>query len=113
MSRRSKACEFSTLAREVIKNRDGGCIFCQMKYHMPAEDDYGKHIFGIMHYIPRSAGGLGIEQNGAIGCQYHHSMLDNGKEGLRPEMLGLFSEYLKQHYPGWSEETLRYVKNLR
>ena len=111
MSKRSKACEFSKVARAAIKRRDGGCIFCQMGYHMPPEDNFEKSIFGIMHYIPRSAGGLGIEQNGAIGCQYHHSMLDNGKEGLRPEMLGLFSEYLKQHYPGWNEDALHYVKN--
>lgn len=110
MSRRSKACEFGKLTRIVIKNRDGGCIFCNMKYHMPADDRYDLQIFGIMHYIPRSAGGLGIEQNGAVGCQYHHSMLDNGKEGLRPEMLEIFRRYLKERYIGWNEKTLYYCK---
>lgn len=110
MSKRSKACEFSSTARIVIKGRDRGCIFCKMEYHMPEEENYDMQIFGIMHYIPRSAGGLGIEQNGAVGCQYHHNMLDNGKEGLRPEMLGLFREYLQNHYPGWTEDVLRYRK---
>lgn len=110
MSKRSKACEFSKSARDVIKNRDGGCIFCQMGYHMPNKENYDLKIFGIMHYIPRSSGGLGVEQNGAIGCQYHHSMLDNGKEGLRPEMLEMFKEYLKARYAGWDEKKLRYSK---
>lgn len=111
MSRRSKACEFSKLARMAIKNRDGGCIFCRMNYHMPDSPRYDQTIFGIMHYIPRSSGGLGIEQNGAVGCQYHHSMLDNGKEGLRPEMLGIFKRYLKSFYIGWCEEALYFKKN--
>lgn len=111
MSRRSKACEFSSTARTAIKERDRGCIFCQMGYHMPDVPQYGQQIFGIMHYIPRSAGGLGIVQNGAVGCEYHHSMLDNGKEGLRPEMLDIFMAYLQEKNPGWDEKALKYTKN--
>ena len=68
------------------------------------------YIFGVMHYIPRSQNGLGIAQNGAIGCQYHHNLLDNGNKGLREEMLEIFREYLKEHYPDWDEKKLTYSK---
>lgn len=64
----------------------------------------------IMHYIPRSKNGLGIAQNGAVGCQYHHNMLDNGNEGNREEMLAMFRKYLKAHYPNWDEKKLVYSK---
>jgi hypothetical protein len=65
-------------------------------------------MFDAMHYIPRSRGGLGIPQNGAIGCRYHHQMMDQGNEGRRPEMLALFRGYLMERYPDWDEESLIY-----
>lgn len=71
---------------------------------------YSRSILGIMHYIPRSKNGLGIEQNGAIGCQYHHEMLDNGASGRRQEMLVIFKNYLKAHYDNWNEDDLIYSK---
>ena len=64
----------------------------------------------ICHYIPRSQGGLGIEQNAAVGCIYHHNLMDNGNKGLRPEMMGIMKEYLKRIYPEWNEEALTYSK---
>ena len=67
-------------------------------------------MYDAMHYIPRSRGGLGIPQNGAIGCRYHHQMMDQGSEGRRPEMLGLFAQYLKGLYPEWDESKLIYDK---
>ena len=42
---------------------------------------YSQQILSVMHYIPRSRGGLGIPQNGAIGCQFHHNMLEKGDVG--------------------------------
>ena len=66
--------------------------------------------FCCMHYIPRSDNGLGIPENGALGCQYHHTMMDNGNEGRREEMLGIFKEYLMNEYKDWNEDDLRYSK---
>ena len=77
---------------------------------MEKATEYGLMIKSIMHYILRSKNGLGIPENGAIGCQYHHEMLDNGKDGRREEMLGIFREYLENHYPDWSEKKLKYSK---
>lgn len=64
----------------------------------------------IMHYIPRSAGGLGIEENGALGCLTHHDMMDNGFQGRRKEMLALYKEYMQGIYPDWNEDNLVYKK---
>lgn len=69
---------------------------------------YSQQILSVMHYIPRSAGGLGIPQNGAIGCQFHHNMLDNGNQGKRKEMLEIFRQYLQELYPEWNEDELVY-----
>lgn len=106
-SKQAKAREFSAKAREEIKNRDRGCIFCKIGYHMGPEAGY---YLSIMHYIPRSRNGLGVPENGAVGCQYHHTLMDNGNQGLREEMLEIFREHLKEHYPEWDEKKLIYTK---
>ena len=110
-SKQAKAREFSAKARKNIKIRDNeSCIFCVKNYHMEQATRTGLYMKSIMHYIPRSQNGLGIEENGAVGCQYHHEMLDNGNKSRRGEMLGIFAEYLRQQYPGWNEEKLKYSK---
>lgn len=107
MSRRSRACEFPRDVREAIYERDGGCIFCKMGYYPNNE---AAPFYSVMHYRSRAHGGLGIEENGAVGCQWHHDMLDNGKDGRRDEMLEIMKDYLKSKYPHWSEDLLIYKK---
>lgn len=105
--KRKYACEFNSIERNKIKKRDRGqCIFCSMGYRKSYECAIGE--LQIMHYIPRSQGGLGTEQNGALGCIYHHQMMDNGLYGN--EMRRMFREYLEEHYPNWNEEKLKYDK---
>lgn len=77
---------------------------------MDETDGFGRELFEIMHYIPRSQGGLGIPQNGALGCKSHHMMLDNGNKGRREEMLEVFREHLKRFYKDWDEKELVYSK---
>ena len=110
MSKRSRACDFSTKERTLIKDRDYRCIFCKKGYRMGGANDFNTSIMEIMHYIPRSAGGLGIPQNAAVGCKYHHVMYDNGNEGRHDEMKGIFAEYLNRIYAGWNEKDLVYNK---
>lgn len=110
MSKRARKAEFSAKTRRIIEERDNGCIFCQMRYHMEKAFWMDLNVFSIMHYIPRGQNGLGIEQNGAVGCQYHHTMMDNGNEGRRKEMLELFKEYLESIYDDWDESKLKYSK---
>ena len=110
-SKQAKLREFNKAAREDIKRRDQGqCIFCAAGYRMEGATWYGRSLLSIMHYIPRSQGGLGIPQNGALGCQYHHEMLDNGNKGNRVEMLEIFREHLKENYTDWDEKKLVYDK---
>lgn len=110
-STQAKAREFHQKTRARIRERDRGeCIFCKMMYKMEGSTEFSRNIKSIMHYIPRSKNGLGIEQNGATGCEYHHHMLDNGAEGNRKEMMEIFKTYLQSFYPDWNEENLVYDK---
>ena len=110
-SKQARAREFTPKAREEIIQRDlGRCIFCEKNYRMEGATWLDKEVKSIMHYIPRSKNGLGIPQNGAVGCQWHHNMLDNGNCGNRQEMLEMFEEYLKSHYPDWDKSKLIYSK---
>lgn len=110
-SKQARAREFSPKARkEIIRRDNGGCIFCRKNYRMEGAGWLEKEVKGIMHYIPRAKNGLGIPENGAVGCQYHHNMMDNGHRGRREEMLGIFREYLKGFYPDWDESGLVYSK---
>lgn len=107
MNERTKACKFPAKVREKIKERDGGCIFCQIQYKMPrimlpASD--------IMHIVGRAQGGLGVEKNGVLGCRYHHMMLDNGSGGERPAMMQYIESYMTRLYPDWNKEDLIYRK---
>ena len=113
-SKRSKACEFGKQERFLIYDRDRGkCIFCasgRKDIKMP-KNAFAEQIDGYMHYIPRSQGGLGIPANGALGCRYHHMMLDNGGDREQARILKeYFREYLQEHYSWWNEEDLIYDK---
>ena len=110
-SKQAKAREFSEKSRKEIYYRDNmQCIFCRKGYRMEGATWLDREILSVMHYIPRSKNGLGIPQNGAVGCQHHHHMLDNGNQGVREEMLGMFREYLQSRYDDWNEEELVYNK---
>ena len=52
-SKRSKACDILQKVKEAVWERDGHrCIICHSRIAMPNA-----------HFIPRSKGGLGIEEN--------------------------------------------------
>ena len=110
MSKRSKACEFDIKTRTRIKARDKGCIFCNLRYMLPPEPNIFTGRYQIMHFIPRSQGGLGIPENGAVGCVYHHTMMDNDRNGLRDDMLLIFETYLRARCKDWDKSKLVYDK---
>ena len=113
MHRSTKKLQFDQKTREKIYERDRHqCIFCRAGYHMNSTTEMGYQLDGIMHYIPRSQGGLGIEQNGALGCHYHHELMDNGSKGLRREMQAMMRKYFKEMYPDWDPEKLVYRKGV-
>lgn len=88
---RAKVCERDSF--------DGApcCIFCGSPYNL-----------SCAHFIGRGRGGLGIEENLGMACFYHHTELDNGKEG--DILHQTFEDYLKSKYPDWDPEKLVEVK---
>ena len=96
-SKRSKACDIPPAVKMKVYERDNGCcIFC------------GKRGMPNAHIIPRSHGGLGIEQNIVTACLYCHSRLDNSS--YREIYLNHAKIYLRSKYEGWNEEELVYDK---
>lgn len=63
--------------------------------------------FSCAHYINRSQGGLGIEENIVTLCWPCHQEYDGaGRKELRP----ILTRYLREHYKGWTEDQLTYKK---
>ncbi|MDF2608959.1 MAG: hypothetical protein K0R92_433 [Lachnospiraceae bacterium] len=110
MNKRTKALQFDKKTIMKILARDEGCIFCKMNYHMDPKVTLAYMIHDPMHIVNKSQGGLGIEQNGVDGCRYHHSLLDNGNQGLRDEMIQILKDYLIRIYSDWTEESVTYNK---
>ena len=95
---RTKDLEFSPKVRKIIFDRDGGCcVNCGSPDAHPNA-----------HYIPRSQGGLGIEENGLTLCFDCHYLYDHTTE--RKNMKEKFREYLQECYPEWDEKSLCYRK---
>ncbi len=97
MSKRSKACAISPKVKQAVYERDKGrCIIC------------GRNGIPNAHYIRRSQGGLGIEQNVVTLCQTCHHRFDNGDK--RKEIGAVIADYLKRQYPGWDKEDVIFRK---
>ena len=100
---RTKATAIQKQVKEIVWYRDRRrCIFC--KKLVP--------IFNAnAHYIPRSAGGKGIEENMFTACDFCHNEQDNG---LNTKQYDLEAErYLKSKYPKWNKSKLIYEKHKR
>ena len=98
-SRRARALAIPPGVKRLVTLRDGGrCVYC------------GRPGLPEAHFIPRSRGGLGIEQNVLTLCRSCHDRYDNGPRPLREGMREYFSEYLSSQYEGWDETNLIYRK---
>ena len=63
----------------------------------------------VHHYIERSRGGKGIEQNLICLCTRCHTKVHNGDDTIKHYI----ESYLHDHYEGWDEETLIARKELK
>ena len=107
-SQRTKALEIPVEVKKAVAERDSiddypCCIYCGT----PAPTD-NLTAFSCAHYIPRSQGGLGIEENILTLCWGCHLKYDQSSD--REKMREFFKEYLKSKYPDWREENLYYRK---
>lgn len=96
-SKRSKACDISREVKEKVWERDKRCVYCGRPSGLPNA-----------HYIPRSKGGLGIEENIVTLCVNCHRNFD--QTDLRQHYKEYIKNYLQSKYPGWNEEKLVYRK---
>lgn len=96
-SKRTLATSISNEVRQRVRDRDKWCIFCGQGQSLT-----------VAHYIPRSGGGLGIEENLALACITCHQYLDFTVH--RSQMMRHFQAHLKKHYPGWEKKELRFKK---
>ena len=99
--RQTKEKDISKKVKIAVWNRDKHkCIFC------------GKIVdvfFANAHFIPRSAGGLGIEENIFTACENCHREQDNGKNTKIYDKK--VENYLKSIYgTNWSKKNLVYRK---
>ena len=97
-SKRSKACDITQAVKKKVWERDKQrCIICGNSQAMPNA-----------HFIPRSKGGLGVEENIVTLCQNCHISYDQSQKRSGYQML--IRCYLKTKYADWSEEKLIYKK---
>lgn len=96
VSKRTKALQIPPNVKAAVWERDGGCcVYCGSHNAAP-----------VAHYIARSHGGLGIEENILTLCGECHRRYDQTTK--RREMKEFFREYLKSKYPEWDEKNLIY-----
>ena len=80
-----------------VYERDGGrCVWCGM----PGDP--------VVHFVARSHGGLGIEENILCGCHFCHTRYDQTDQ--REKYREIARKYLKSNYPDWDESKLYYKK---
>lgn len=98
MKKRTRALDISPKVKRAVWERDGHiCVLCGSQYAMPNA-----------HYIPRSHGGLGIEENVVTLCFNCHARYDNSSD--RESLKTQIRAYLKGKYPNWNETELYYKK---
>ena len=101
MNKRTKALAIPGDVKDRVWERDGGrCVWCGTGFFVNPE----------AHYIPRSKGGLGVEENILTLCRRDHDRFDFGTALERETMRDYFRDYLKSKYPDWDEKDLIYRK---
>lgn len=100
MTRQTKAKAISIKTKKRVWERDGGvCIICGNPNAEPS-----------CHYIRRSQGGLGIEQNIVTLCARHHLELDSPNSPAQQALRTRVRLYLNRFYPDFSDEDRVYKK---
>lgn len=97
MHKRTRALQIPMKVKKAVYERDRGmCIWCGM----PGDP--------VVHFIAKSQGGKGIEQNILTGCSYCHNAYDqtDRRENYRDHA----RKYLQSKYPDWKEEDCYYKK---
>lgn len=110
MRKDTKARDFDRKTKLAIMERDKidgwpCCIYCGAA--APSDES---PVWSNAHFIARSQGGLGVQENGLTLCPACHRLYD--QTTARPGMREFFRAYLKSRYPLWSEKSLIYRKGI-
>lgn len=99
--KQTKEKEIPKKVKEAVWKRDKHkCIFCKKQVDV---------FYANAHFIPRSAGGLGIEENIVTACENCHREQDNGKNTKEYDKKA--EKYLKHIYgANWDKSKLVYKK---
>ena len=105
---RTKALSIPKSVKESVAERDGFdghpcCLLCGAP--APVNNPLA---FSCAHYIPRSQGGLGVEENIVTLCPTCHMRYDQSTD--RESIGNFLRNYLIDKYPNWTEENLIYKK---
>ena len=99
-SKRAMRLNFASDVRRRVWERDGArCILCG-----------NLNAFPEAHFIPRSRGGLGVEENCVTLCRRCHDRFDRGGREERESLRAVLREYLSGKYENWNEQNLYYKK---
>ena len=105
-SKRTRATEISHLVKQQVWERQNGCSIIS-GYPIDVSEC-------CCHFVPRSKGGLGVEENIIGLTPTEHMIFDNNHVGAKEEVSIKWREiarkHLMKHYPDWNEEKLRYKK---
>ena len=100
MNTRTKKTAIPRHVKERVYTRDNGkCVLCGR---------WAEPSWACAHFIRRSQGGLGIEENILTLCPRCHRDFDEGPD--RKALTGILETYLSSKYDNWSKEDLRYRK---
>lgn len=95
MHKRTKACAITQAVKKKVYERDRGlCIFC------------GRPGDPVAHVVPRSKGGLGVEQNIVTACGSCHAAMDNGV--FRSAFVAAAENYLAGIYGEFDRDAVTY-----
>mgnify|MGYP000882014064 FL=1 len=98
MHKQTKACSIPPAIKKAVWERDNGrCIVCGSQNAAPCA-----------HFIARSHGGLGVEENIVTLCRDCHRAYDQSP--AHEWYKTVIRRYLKSKYPGWDERQLVYRK---
>lgn len=105
-SKRSKSTDIPMSVKKKVFERDNGCcVICGNNYN----------VMPNAHYIPRSKGGLGIEENIVTLCteltpNKCHRKYDFGTKEQQEKIHDSIKKYLQSKYEDWDEDKLVYKK---
>ena len=102
MHKQTKFTSIPKKVKETVIVRDRHrCVICGR---------YVPESCASAHYIARSHGGLGIEQNIVTLCHECHMAYDQSTH--RAEIKERLKEHFEEHYPDWDETKLIYRKEM-